>query len=343
MSVEDQPGAGAPYTGSASSGTPAPTALDKVRRALGGDKVPPPPPPPAGEDDEDEGMLRMSFMEHLEELRSRIFKALFGIAAAAILSLTFCSQLWNFVRQPAAVALTNLGYAPDLVQTTPLEGFNIIWFKLPLMCSIFVAAPWLLYQLWAFIAPGLYPRERRWAVPFILASAALFLLGGMFAYFVVFRFGLEFLLSIGKGQGVIPMVTISEYFQLFVNVVLGVSIIFELPVLIFFLTLLRILNPAFLIRHSRYAILGIVILAAIITPTPDVFNLMLFAAPMTLLFYIGVFASYLLVLKRENRRFPWKIAFFVVAGLLLLAAAGTYMAVTQYGFKLTPHWPFLIR
>src|SRR5687768_10618001 len=118
MSSDDYQGAGAPAGGFTSEGS-TPTTLDKVRSALGGSTVPPRLPPPKGEeDDEDEGMLRMSFMEHLEELRSRIFRALFGIAAAAVLSLTFCNQLWNFVRQPAAVALTNLGYAPDLVQST---------------------------------------------------------------------------------------------------------------------------------------------------------------------------------------------------------------------------------
>src|SRR5206468_9834554 len=200
----------------------------------------------------------------------------------------------------------------DLVVTQPMEGFNIIWFKLPLLCAIFLSCPWLMYQLWAFISPGLYRRERHWAVPFILVSAGLFILSGVFAYFVVFRFGLTFLLSIGKGNGIVPMVTISEYFSLFVNVVLGVGIVFELPVLIFFLTLLRILSPVFLLRHSRYAILGIFVLAAIITPTPDVFNLMLFATPMCLLFYIGIFASYLLVLHREQRTFPWRIFLLVV-------------------------------
>ena len=126
----------------------------------------------------------------------------------------------------------------------------------------------------------------------------------VFAYFVVFRYGLTFLLGIGSTNYVTPMVTISEYFDLFVNVMLGVGLVFELPVLIFFLTLLRILSPVFLLRHSRYAILGIFILAAIVTPTPDVFNLMLFAAPMCLLFYIGIFASYLLVLNREQRQIP---------------------------------------
>jgi sec-independent protein translocase protein TatC len=342
MSPEDQPGAAAPQAGFMPGGATAPNTLDKVRRALGGGTTPP-PLPPAPEDDEDEGMLRMSFMEHLEELRSRIFKALIGIAVAAILSLSFSYQLWEFVQQPAQSALIQLGYTPNLIFTQPMEGFNIIWFKLPLLCAVFLSSPWLLFQLWSFIAPGLYPRERRWAVPFILVSAGLFIAGGIFAYFVVFRFGLTFLLGIGKGHGVVPFITVAEYFSLFVNVVLGVGIVFELPVLIFFLTLLRVLNPAFLIKHSRYAILGIIVLAAIITPTPDVFNLMMFAAPMTLLFYCGVFASYLLVLKREGRKFPWRIILTIVITVLLLLGMAVYLSVTYYGFKLVLKWPFLIR
>ena len=98
-----------------------------------------------------------------------------------------------------------------------------------------------------------------------------------------------------------PMITITNYFDLFVNVMLGVALVFEMPVMIFFLTLLRIASPRWLLAHSRYAILAIVIMAAIVTPTPDVFNLMLFAVPMVVLFFVGVFAGYLLVLKREGR------------------------------------------
>jgi sec-independent protein translocase protein TatC len=336
MSQSEDSGAGAPVV----SGVPS--TLDKVRKHLGGSQIPPaPPPPPDEEDSDDDGMLRMSFMEHLEELRSRILRSLMGIAVAAVASLSFSSQLWNFVRQPAAESLRTLGYKEDLVAITPMEQFNVIWFKLPIVCAIFLASPWVLLQVWGFISPGLYRRERRWAVPFILTSAGLFIVGGTFAYFVVFRYGLTFLLGIGRGNGVIPMVTISEYFDLFVNVTLGVGLVFELPVLIFFLTLLRILSPVFLLRHSRYAILGIFVLAAIITPTPDVFNLMLFAAPMTLLFYVGIFASYLLVLKRENRRFPWRAALMILSVVLLLLAGAVYIAITRYGYKLVPMWPFL--
>jgi len=253
----------------------------------------------------------MSFLQHLEELRSRIIKMVIGVAAAFFGSLLFSQQLWDFVSKPAKIALTALGYAPNsfggsLTQVEPMEVFNIIWFKLPVVCAIFLSCPWILYQVWAFVSPGLYKKERRWAVPFILSAAALFIGGGLFGYFVVFRFGLTFLLGLGRGNYVVPIVTITEYFDLFVNVILGVGLVFELPVLIFFLSLLRIVTPSFLMNHSRYAILIIFIVAAVVTPTPDVFNLMLFALPMCLLFYVGIFASYLLVLHRENRKFPWR-------------------------------------
>ena len=132
------------------------------------------------------------------------------------------------------------------------------------------------------------------------------------------------------------MVTISEYFDLFVNVMLGVGLVFELPVLIFFLTLLRSSARCFCAAQP-YAILGIFIIAAIITPTPDVFNLMLFATPMCLLFYVGIFASYLLVLHRENRRFPWKIFGLIVLAVLLLLAGIVYLAITKYGYHVVPN------
>ena len=162
-----------------------------------------------------------------------------------------------------------------------------------MLTSLFIASPWLLYQVWSFVAPGLYKRERRFAAPFIISAAGLFISGGLFAYFVAFRFGLTFLLGIGQNVNVRPMITITDYFDIFVNVIFGIGVVFELPVLIFFLTLLRIASPRFLLSHSRYAVLGIVVLAAIITPTPDVVNLMLFSVPMVLLYFIGIFARLL--------------------------------------------------
>jgi sec-independent protein translocase protein TatC len=273
------------------------------------------------EDEDEEGMLRMSFMEHLEELRTRLIRIVVGLLLAFVISIVFSPDLWKIVQQPAESALTSLGIdPPNLTQIQPMEAFNVVYLKLPLLSAIFLSSPWILWQIWGFIAPGLYRRERRWAAPFVIVSAGLFITGGLFAYFIAFRFGLTFLLGIGRDINITPMVSITEYFNLFVNVVLAIAIVFELPVLIFFLTLLRIVSPSFLVRNSRYAILGIVILAAIITPTPDVFNLMIFSVPMIVLFFVGVLFSYILVLHQEGKRFPWKVFYWTVAGLLLMVA-----------------------
>ncbi len=340
-----QPPSPAPVTAPASQTSSSSQAV-AVRPAGGAVRKPPPPPPPPDDEDDadDEGMLRMSFLEHLEELRTRIIRSLMGLAVAFVASLLYAGKLWDIIREPATQALLHLKVNPPrLTQTQPMESFSIIWVKLPLLCSVFLASPWILYQVWAFISPGLYKKERRWAVPFILSTAGLFITGGLFAYFLAFRFGLEFLLGIGVMNDVQPMVTITEYFDLFVDVMLGVGLVFEMPILIFFLTLLHIVSPRFLLRHSRYAILAIVIIAAIVTPTPDVFNLMLFAVPMTLLYFVGVFAGYFIVLRREEKKLPWgKIALWAL-GVLAVLAGAVYVAIAYFGYKLIPHLPFLVK
>jgi len=142
----------------------------------------------------------MSFLEHLEEMRHRIIRALQGFGIAFLVCIVFANQLWDIVRAPAVDALKKIGVNPPvLVINEPMEGFSIIWVKVPLVISLFVASPWVLYQVWAFISPGLYKRERKWAIPFVLSTAGLFIAGGCFAYFVAFRFGLAFLLGLGMG------------------------------------------------------------------------------------------------------------------------------------------------
>ena len=309
---------------------------------------PPPPKPPADEDEEENpeerGMLRMSFMEHLDELRTRILRSLAGVVVAFFASFYFAHQLWNIVSAPAVDALRQLGVnPPHLVGITPMEQFNVVYIKLPLLVSVFVGSPWIFFQVWSFISPGLYKREKRWAVPFILATAGLFITGGLFAYFVAFRYGLVFLLGIGRDINITPMVSVDNYFDLFVNVTLGVGLVFEMPVIIFFLTLLRMASPRFLFRHSRYAILAITIIAAIVTPTPDAFNMTLFTVPMVGLYFVGVFASYLLVLRREGKQFPWGIISLVVLGVVLLAAANIAVLIYRYHFHWIQKWPFLTK
>ena len=288
-------------------------------------------------------MLRMSFLEHLEELRTRIINMLWGLVIAFLACFWFKDQLWLFVSGPAYVALTRLGYPPELVQINPMDTFTVVWMKVPLLLSLFVASPWVLYQVWGFIAPGLYKTEKRMAAPFILTSAGLFILGGLFAYFVAFRFGLEFLLGVGKDINIKPQISIVDYSDLFFNVILGVSLVFEMPVVIFFLAMLRIVSAKFLLEHSRYAILGITILAAFITPTPDAFNMMLFALPMVALYFVGVFAAYLLEHQREHNRFPWMAILLLIGTILAIAGGIVAFFVFKYGYKLIPYWPFMIR
>ncbi|OYW07760.1 MAG: twin arginine-targeting protein translocase TatC [Acidobacteriia bacterium 12-62-4] len=288
-------------------------------------------------------MLRMSFLEHLEELRSRLIKALGGVAVAFLLSMIFANEIWKAISDPAAEALTRLGYPPTLKQLSPTDAFTVIWMKVPLLTATFLSSPWILYQVWSFISPGLYKKERRFAAPFIICTAGLFVMGGLFAYFVAFRFGLEFLLGMGKDINVEPAINLVDYFDLFVNVSLGIGLVFEMPVAVFFLTFLRITTAKFLLANSRYAILIIVILAAVVTPTPDIFNLMIFSVPMVFLYFVGVFASYLLELRRNDESFPWASVLVIVASLAAVVAGLIFVAVTRYGYKLVPAWPFLLR
>ncbi len=288
--------------------------------------------------DESDSLLRMSFLEHLTELRSRIIRALVGFGVVFVACLAFSDQLWLIVQAPAVEAFRKLGTG-GLVGINAMEQFEIIWMWTPLVASLFLGSPWIIYQVWAFIAPGLYERERKWAIPFVLTTAGLFIMGGLFAYFLAFRYGLTFLLGIGKFAGVTTTLSIDSYFDLFVDVMLGVSLIFEMPVVIFFLVLLRIATPKFLMEHSRYAILGIVILAAAITPTTDFMNLSLFAAPMCLLFLIGVFAGYLLQLHRESRRFPWiKVILWILIALTIVGVGWVL-----YHYHVLNYWPFLTK
>ncbi|HYK58903.1 MAG TPA: twin-arginine translocase subunit TatC [Bryobacteraceae bacterium] len=290
------------------------------------------------------GLLRMSFMEHLEELRARILKALWGFGAIFLVCVLFSYPLFKIVERPGLIALKNTGVpGAHFVQTNVMESFSIIWVWTPVVAAMFLGSPWILWQAWAFIAPGLYERERRWAVPFLLCTAGLFIAGGLFGYFVAFPYSMSFLFGIGSPADILPLITIDDYFDKFVDVLLGIGLAFELPVLIFFLSLLRVVSPAFLLNHSRYAIIVILVVASLATPSPDAFTMMLFAAPMCMLFFLGIFASYLLVLRREHRRFPWKAFLTWVAVTMALVAFAALIAVVEFQHHLTWRPPLLVK
>lgn len=289
-------------------------------------------------------MLRMSILEHLDELRARIIRTLYGFGVVFLICVYESDRLFNIIMVPGWAAMKATGIVgAGFVATSVMENFQIVYVWTPVVASLFLASPWILWQGWGFISPGLYRRERKWAIPFVAGAAGLFIVGGLFGYFIAFRYGMEFLFGIGKDVHVLPLITIESYFDTFVDVMLALGLIFELPVLLFFLTLLRVASPSFLLEHTRYAIMAIVTLAAIVTPTVDAVNLMLVAVPMCVLFFLGIFLSYLLVLKRENRRFPW-MAFLKWLGIAVaLIVSMAAVAVFEYHFHVTARWPFVVR
>jgi sec-independent protein translocase protein TatC len=165
---------------------------------------------------------------------------------------------------------------------------------------LFLTSPFVLYQVWMFISPGLYRREKRYVVPFMVSTITLFTAGGYFGYKVAYPRALNFLIDFSHQFQ--PMITIGEYTQLFLSIVLGMGLIFELPVLVFFLSFMGIVSPGFLVKNFRYAILVIFIVAAIVTPTPDIINMCIFAAPMVGLYALSVGVAWLVHPKQRQAR-----------------------------------------
>ena len=265
----------------------------------GGGSPPSPPDGGSGDDDDNEppDIGRMSFLDHLEELRRRIFHSLFGLLGGFLVCWAFADELYEGLALPLTRILRELNLEDQLVYTNPTAPFNL-YIKLAFLAGIFVASPFLLYQVWKFISPGLYPKEKLYAVPFVLFCSLLFISGGVFAYTVAFPAALRFLLNFASQFQ--PFITVNEYFKLAVTIILGLALVFELPILIVFLTLLRVMTPQFLLRNFRYAVLLICILAAVITPTPDILTMSLFALPLMALYFLGIGLSHLVLWNRKR-------------------------------------------
>jgi sec-independent protein translocase protein TatC len=245
------------------------------------------------EREEEELSGQMSFLDHLEELRKRIIHSLIAVGVAFGVCWTFADTLFKVVSVP--IRKTGV----ELIVTSPTEAFNLE-LKLALLAAIFLGAPFILGQVWLFIAPGLYKHERRYALPFVLSSSVLFILGGAFGYFVAFPYALQFLIDWAKNMGVTPRISASEYFDLFIMVELGLAVIFEIPALIFVLSRIGLVSGRFLLKNTRYAVLIAFVLAAIITPTTDIPNMMMMAGPMVALYLLGVVVAFIFGKKRTK-------------------------------------------
>jgi len=228
-------------------------------------------------------------VEHLEELRARIIRALLAWFVGMGVAWTFRVDLLRILKRPLDVATQVRGIEANLYQQTITEGF-IVSLKIAAFGGLVIALPFIVYQLWAFIAPGLYPHERRLAVPFILGAGFSFAVGVVFSYYVLLPFAVPFLLGFLSDQ-VIPLLTIDKYMSQILMYLTVVGLMFELPVLSFLFTKLGMLDWRFLAKNRRIAIVVIVTLAAIITPTADPFNLALLSVPLLLLYEVSIWVS----------------------------------------------------
>lgn len=242
----------------------------------------------------------MTLLEHLEELRKRIVWSIVSLVPAFIVCWMYHQRIFDVIQKPIIKVLLK-HYSADqakLIVTGPTDAFNL-YLKISFVGAIFLASPFILYQAWLFISPGLYRHEKRYVVPFMVATVGLFLAGGYFGYAFVFPYALDFLIDFG-GQFQ-QLITVGEYTSLFTTIILSLGIIFEEPILVFFLALMGIVSPGFLWRHIRYAILISFIIAAIITPTPDVTNMCILATPMIVLYVISIGVAALAHPSRRKR------------------------------------------
>jgi sec-independent protein translocase protein TatC len=244
-------------------------------------------------------MPTMGFLDHLEELRKRIVYSIVAVAVGTGLSWGYRERIYAVMQKPIMDALRNHGLAEKLVYLNPTDPFNL-YLKIAMLAGLFLTSPFVLYQVWMFISPGLYRNEKRYVMPFMFSTITLFTLGGYFGYRIAYPRALDFFIGFsGQFQ---PMITVGEYTQLFLSIVLGMGLIFEMPILVFFLAFMGIMTPSFMIKNFRYAILVIFVLAAIVTPTPDIVNMCVFAAPMLALYALSIGVAWMVHPKQRQAR-----------------------------------------
>jgi sec-independent protein translocase protein TatC len=244
---------------------------------------------------------QMTFFEHLSELRKRIINSLYAIGIGAFIGVYIAPKIIRFINDPMLKALHDAGFDSRLYYNHPAGALNLV-ITLGVYIGLVLASPFVLYQLWLFVAPALYKHEQSAVTGFLFSTVFLFLAGIAFGYFVTLPYVLKFLVGFQQfGGSVAPLISINEYFDLILLILLGLGLVFELPILIFFLSLFGIVTPKFLLKNFRYAILVIAIVAAIITPTPDAQTMLIFMLPMVILYFVGIGVSATVVRKRNKR------------------------------------------
>jgi sec-independent protein translocase protein TatC len=226
----------------------------------------------------------MSLMEHLDELRKRLIHSILYLLGGFAIAYIFHTKLVAVIQKP----LTDIGL--HMTMTHPTDALNL-FIKTSVVVGAIIASPFILYQVWLFISPGMYANEKKYVWPFMGATVTLFLGGAWFGYRYVLPGAMVVLIQ-DFGKNFSHMITIEDYTGFFLAVILGLGICFELPILIFFLSVFGIVDAKFLVKHIRYAVLIIFLITAVICPLPDPVSMCLFASPMLVLYLVGVGVAY---------------------------------------------------
>ncbi|MBN1880642.1 MAG: twin-arginine translocase subunit TatC [Deltaproteobacteria bacterium] len=229
----------------------------------------------------------MSILEHLEELRSRLLK----IIVAAALGFAACywkaEDIYGYIMQPLVDTLPE---GTHLIYTGVTEGF-FTYLKVGLLAGVFLVSPYIMYQIWAFISPGLYKKERTILIPVAIISAVLFVGGACFGYFVVFPWGFKFLIGNYASEVIKPLPSIKEYLSLAAKLLIAFGVVFEMPLATLVLARLGLVNHRMMLKYSRYALLGIFVVGAMLTP-PDVVTQLMMAGPLIILYGVSILVAY---------------------------------------------------
>jgi sec-independent protein translocase protein TatC len=228
---------------------------------------------------------KQPFLSHLEELRKRLITCAIAVGIGFIISYIFAERLFQLLVRP----LTRVMPEGDRLIFTNLPEMFLTYLKTAFICGILLTAPVIFYQLWLFIAPGLYQHEKKYAIPFVVFSTLLFVGGALFGYFVVFPFGFKFFLGFAN-EYIQALPSVKQYFSFAIKLLFAFGIVFELPVVAFFLSKMGIITPEFLKKKRKYALLLTFVLAAILTP-PDVITQLMMAGPLILLYEIGILVA----------------------------------------------------
>jgi len=234
----------------------------------------------------------MSLIEHLTELRHRLFVSVGAMLVATIICWFFSQQIYDFLSLPVTSVLEANAQTPEDARLAVLsltEAF-IVYLKVAAMAGLFVSSPVLLAQMWLFIAPGLYRRERFYALPVIVASVIFFIAGAAFGYLILFPVMATFFLQLGSDFR--PLLSVNLLLSFLMRTLLGCAVVFLWPVVVFFLARMGMLTAGFMLRGFRYAILIIFIIAAVVTPTPDMATQSILAAPMLGLYFLGIIIAW---------------------------------------------------